>query len=162
MRKSLLLSVELVFRVSVLLTGVNNHSPGSELGCLSFNRINDKCGKSPEQDSWTVTGTLGSLWSCALSFFPSSCFTLPLWVTIRVILKAFQTPCPPPSPAPPGLSSQWVSIRAWPSCRLATSTYMHVEQLWLGCGENRSLCWFPALLCSSFSQQGPAMGSNYR
>lgn len=35
----------------------------------------------------------------------------------------------------PGLSGQWVSIRAWPSRRLATSILMLAKQLGPGCGE---------------------------
>lgn len=39
--------MELVFRVSGLLTRVNNHSPGRGLGFSSFKRIKDEGGKSP-------------------------------------------------------------------------------------------------------------------
>lgn len=38
-------------------------------------------------------------------------------------------------PTSPGLSGQWVSIRAWPSRRLATSMLTLAKQLGQGCGE---------------------------
>lgn len=43
---------------------------------------------------------------------------------IVVMLKVLPNPLLPLSLHPPGLSGQWVSIRAWPSRRLATSILM--------------------------------------
>lgn len=112
----------LVFRPTALLICVNDHLQGRK---FDFERINNERGNNHERSG--IVGqtycknhdyrgyfpALSSALSPSPSHYPPLSSTSHLWVTIAVILKAFQT-LSPPLPPSPVLSGQWVSIRAWP------------------------------------------------
>lgn len=129
------MAVPLVFRVSVLLTCVNDHSAGRRLDYSSCDGINNERGHYLNRDGIIKVGR---------SFLRLSGTPLPLspshqTPTLLLHLESLSDNCgealglskPKKKkeknasllsfPLTPRLAGQWVSIRAWPSCRLATS-----------------------------------------
>lgn len=96
LRKSFLLTVLLVFRVRALLTRVNDHSPGRRLDYLYFERINNERGNYHNRNRVIKVTHSNHDYHGLSRTFPSPFLpsTSNLWVTIMVILKAFQNPLP--------------------------------------------------------------------
>lgn len=152
------MAVPLVFRVSALLTCVNDHSAGRRLDYSSCGGINNERGHYLNRDG---------IIKVARSFLRLSGTPLPLSPSHRTptlllhleslsdnrsdtqglskrIKKRKETPprsCSPCiSPPTPRLAGQWVSIRAWPSRRLATSILALAKTIMTGLQRK----WIPA------------------
>lgn len=149
------MAVPLVFRVSALLTCVNDHSAGRRLDYSSCDGINNERGHYLNRDG---------IIKVARSFLRLSGTPLPLspshqTPTLLLHLESLSdnrgdtqglsnqkkkkknvSSLSFPLHHPSRLAGQWVSIRAWPSCRLATSILALAKTIMTGLQRK----WIPA------------------